>query len=117
MARFIVDESFNVALSLLIPETSEAYGVMVKTFPAINAGIRINGSFRTFGGTERDTNGLYSVEKTAVIVTWYRPDIRSDCRIGIPETGDVYEILGAPEDIGMRHQFIRMKVMQIEGGA
>ena len=117
MAGIKINEPFNVALELLIPTKTEAYGVTTKVFPEPGKGIRINGSFKTFGGTERDVNGLYSVEKTAVIVTWYRPDIKSDCRICVCESGDIYEVLGAPEDISMQHQLIRMKVMLVEGGA
>ena len=48
--------------------------------------------------------------------TWYRPDIKSDCRIAVAETGDVYEILGSPEDIEMRHQYMQIKLRRIAGG-
>ena len=64
-----------------------------------------------------NVNGLYSVENTAVIETWYRPDIKSDCRIGVPQTGEIYEILGQPENIEMRNQYLKIKVRQIKGGA
>ena len=83
----------------------------------MNDGVLIYGNFRTFGGTERDVNGLYSIENTATIETWFRPDIKSNCRIGIPETGEIYEILGEPENIGMRSQYLRLKVIQHKGGA
>ena len=104
-------------LMLLIPTYSDAYGVAQKTFPAMKDGILIYGSFRTFGGTERDVNGLYSIENTATVETWFRPDIKSNCRIGIPATGEVYEILGEPENINMRNQFLKFKVRAIKGGA
>jgi hypothetical protein len=91
--------------------------VSVKTFPEFKDGIPINGSFRTFGGTENDVNGVLSIENTAVIDTWYRPDVQADCRIGLPQTGKVYEIIGEPENIQMRNQYLRFKVKAIEGGA
>ena len=106
---------FNVPMLLLIPEYSNAYGVETKTFP--QDGVLIYGSFRTFGGTERSVNGVYSIENTATVETWYRPDITSACRISIPSTGAVYDILGEPEDINMRHQFIQMKLIEVKGGA
>ena len=107
----------NVPLVLLIPTESSPYGVLKKTYPAIADGIPIFGTFRTFGGSERQVNGAYSVENTAVIETWYRPDIKSDCRIGVPQTGDVYEIEGEPENISMRNQYLAIRVTQVKGGA
>lgn len=117
MASFKIASPLNVPLMLLIPTYSDSYGVDVKTYPAIDKGILIFGNFRTFGGTERNVNNLYSIENTATVETWYRPDIKSNCRIGLPDTGEVYEILGEPENIGMRNQYIRLKLLQVKGGA
>ena len=103
---------FNVPLALYVPSFSESYGVAVKAFVLAD---RINGSFRSFGGTERDVNGVLSVEDTAVVETWYRPDITSDCRIGVLGTDKVYEILGEPEDIELRHQWLKFKVRRVKG--
>lgn len=117
MARFKLAAPLSAPLMLLIPTYSDAYGVTSKSYPDITDGVLIYGSFRTFGGTERQVNGLYSIENTATVETWYRPDIKSDCRIGLPETGEVYEILGEPENIEMRNQYLRFKVIQVKGGA
>lgn len=107
----------SVPLKLLIPEYTEAVGVPTKVYPDPENGILIYGTFRTFGGTEREVNGVYSVENTATVETWYRPDIRSNCRIVLVETGEVYDILGEPENIGMRNQYLRMRLLQVKGGA
>lgn len=109
--------AFTAPLVLLIPTYSVVSGVQVKTFPSADNGVRMNGSFKTYGGTDRDVNGVYSVEDTAVIETWYDPRVRSECRIYVPGTGGTYEILGEPENIGLRNQFIRMKVRRLKGGA
>jgi hypothetical protein len=116
MAQFKLASPLNVPLMLLIPEYSTAYGVPSKSYPALSDGILIYGNFRTFGGTEREVNGVYSIENTATVETWYRPDIKSNCRIGVPQTGQIYEILGEPENIGMRNQYMRLKLMKIKGG-
>lgn len=108
---------FNVPLMLLVPTYTTISGVPTKTFPAIDDGILFYGSFKTFGGTEIQVNGLYSIENTANIETWYRPDIKSDCRIGVPDTGAIYEVFGEPENINMRNQYLKMKVRQVKGGA
>lgn len=117
MASYKPSTPFDAALMLLIPTYSDSFGVPTKTFPAMENGVLIYGSFKTYGGTERDVNGVYSVENTAVIETWYRPDIKSNCRIGVPETGEVYEILGEPENINLRNQYLKFKVIQVKGGA
>ena len=85
----------------------------VKSFPV--SGDLFYASFRSFGGTERNENGLYSIIDTATIETWFRPDIKADCRVKIGD--DVFEILGTPENINMRNQYLRIKVRRLAGGA
>ena len=107
-------------MAVLSPTYSAPLGVTVKTYPdpdAVPESAYFFGSFRTFGGTETTVNGLYSVEDTATIETWYRPDIKPDCRILLRETGEIYEIAGRPEDIGLRHQYLVIKVKRTESGA
>lgn len=117
MARFKINGSFNVPLMLLIPQYTTSYGVETKTFPDMSDGILIYGTYKTYGGTETTVNDLYSIENTAIVETWYRPDITSNCRIGVPQTGEVYEILGEPENINMQNQYLKFKVRQVKGGA
>lgn len=107
-------EPFNVPLELLIPTTIAIKGVVTKQYP--NQGEMIFASFRTFGGTETTSNGILTVENTVTIETWYRPDIKADCMIKTAD-GQKYEILGTPENISMRNQFLRFKIRAIEGGA
>lgn len=108
---------FNVAMRLMVPETSKIKGTTTKKFPEPKDCPIIFGSLRTFGGSESTENGIYTVYDTGTIDTWYRPDIKSDCRIQICDTGDVYEIVSSPEDIGMRHQYMQVKVKKIGGKA
>lgn len=117
MASYKPKTPFDAALMLLVPAYTDSYGVQSKSFPEMSAGILIYGSFKTYGGTEVNVNGLYSIENTAIVETWFRPDIKSNCRIGIPQTGEVYEILGEPENINMRNQYLKFKVRQVKGGA
>lgn len=103
---------FNVPMTVLIPSYDESYGVEAKTF---SEGRNFFGSFRTFGGTDTTVNGLYSVENTAVIETWYGSDIQSNCRIRVGSKD--FEILGEPENIQMRNQYLKIKVKEVKGGA
>lgn len=106
---------FSTAIELLIPTYSTAKGVTKKAFP--DEGIRLNCSFKTFGGTETTNNDVYTLEDTAHVETWFRPDIKADCRIKVLSTGQVYEIINTPENIDMRSQFCKFKVRAVRGGA
>ena len=106
---------FTTAMKLLIPTTEKVKGVSAKTFPEPKDGELIYGTFRTYGGTEKVENGVITVIDTATIDTWYRPDITSDCRVYVCDSKQTYEILGTPEDILMRHQYLQFKVRKIGG--
>ena len=108
---------FSVAMSLLIPNYSTVQGVRKKVFPAPDEGALFYGNFKTFGGTERDVNGVYSVEDTASVETYFRPDIKSECRVCVLSTGAVYDIIGEPENIELRNQYMKFKVRRVKGGA
>ena len=115
MAEYKPSFPFSTAIELLAPTYTSKKGVQVKTFP--DSGTRLNCSFKTYGGDEKNVNGVYTIIDTASIETWYRPDITSECRIKLLPTGQVYEILGKPENIEMRNQFLKFKVRAVEGGA
>lgn len=109
---------FNVPAYLLIPQTKTVQGVPTKAYPEPKDGILIYISFRTFGGSEGNTNGQYTVIDTGNVETWYRPDIKADCHLVLAhELTKVYEILGTPENIEMRNQYLKFKVQAIGGGA
>lgn len=116
MINFTPSFPYSTPVLLLVPTYSTEKGVPVKTYDE-SAGIQLFCSWKTYGGTETTQNDLFTVIDTAQIETWYRPEIKSDCRIQDIETGSVYEILGKPEDINRRHQFMRFKVQAVEGGA
>lgn len=115
MANYAPTQPFITPVEVLTPTLTSVKGVGKKTYP--EEGFVINASVRAFNGTETLINGAYVVLDTVVVETWFRPDIKSDCRIRLVESGDVYEILGKPEDIGMRHQFLKFKAKAVEGGA
>ena len=109
---------FNVPMYLLTPTTTTVKGVLVKSYPEPVKGELIYCSFKTYGGTESQKDGIYSVIDTASIESWYRPDIKAGCRLCFAEnTSKFYEVIGEPENINMRNQFIKFKVQAITGGA
>lgn len=106
-------DNLDCAMRLLIPTYSKVNGVEKKYFP--ENGPLFFANFKTYGGTERDVNGKYVIEDTANIVTWFRPDIKSDCRVVRLEDNAVFEILNEPEDVNFRHMFLSFKVKRIKG--
>ena len=102
-------------MQLQQPLVAVSYGVNTKTYKNVDGVIWAN--FKTYGGTEKVSNNVLSVEDTAQIVCWFRPDIKSDCRLIRLSDGAAFEILGEPENIEMRNQFLKFKVKRVVGGA
>lgn len=120
MSEYRPKQPFNTPLAILKPENVTIKGSMKKKYPNVEEVAeddRFFASFKTFGGTETAKNDVLVVEDTANVETWYRPDIKSDCRIAMIDTGAVYEVLGEPENINMRNQYLKFKVKRIKGGA
>ena len=117
MAEYKPQLPFTVPMMLLIPTYETIKGVRKKKYPEnISDCDVVYCSFKTYGGTERIVNDLYSIEDTANIETWYRPDIKSDCRLATTN-GAIYEIINEPENINCRNQFLKFKVKRMKGGA
>ena len=106
-------EPFSTAVLLLNPSYSEVKGVPIKSFP--ETGELFYCSFRTYGGTESTSNDVLTVIDTANIETWYRPDITSASRIKLGNK--TYEVVGEPENIEQRNQFLKFKVRGVKGGS
>ena len=117
-----------IPLVLLVPTYKKVSKIKKKEYPTIKEALNILddkgnsinlffGSFKTYGGTEKNVNGVYSIEDTANIETWYKPDIKANCRIAVANTEAIYDILGEPENINMRNQFLKFKVKRVKGGA
>lgn len=112
MSNFKQHTPYNVPAKILMPDKEKIKGVSKKTYKEIDTFFC---SFRTFGGTEKTVNNLLAVENTAVVETWYRPDIKSDCVVEID--GTKYEIISPPENINMQNRVLVFKVKVIKGGA
>ena len=115
MYRPIEASQMTTAMQLQQPKTVTEYGVTKKVYTSVNGVVFCN--FKTFGGTEKVSNDVLTVEDTAQIVCWFRPDIKGDCRFVRLSDNAVFEILGEPENIEMRNQFMKFKIRRIKGGA
>lgn len=104
-------EPFTTPCVLYHPATVTVAGVTKKAWSEVGV---IFCSFKTYGGTDTVSNGQLVVQDTATVETWYRPDIKSDCKLVL--NGKSYEIIGEPENIEQRNQFIKFKVSAVRGG-
>ena len=140
-AGYAPSAPFAVPMVLLVPTVTNVRGARVKAYQLPSGGtmavvdgalvvydetgapVEVDqsklrlfyGSFRTFGGTERMYDDVYTLEDTATIDTWYYPSITADCRIYVLSSAKTYEIMGTPENIDMRNQFCAFKVRAIGG--
>lgn len=103
---------FTVAFEVLNPiDSKKVNGKLVYTYP--EEGFRIDGSFKSFGGTETVINNVFTIVDTANIETFYNPEITSLSRIKKLKDGKIYEILGTPENIKERDRVLKLKVKYI----
>ena len=105
-------QPFTVPMMLQTATTENINGVIKKTY---KDAMQFFGLFRTFGGTDKVVNDIYTVVDTATIDTYYTPVITSDCRIRVMQTRRVYEIINEPENIDMKNHFMQFKVKSIGG--
>lgn len=103
---------FTTVVELYNSTTEKVLGVVTKKYTKVDD---IFCTFKTYGGTETTSNDLLVVNDTAEIETWYRPDITSSSQIRLADK--IYEVIGVPENIEMRNQFIKFKVQAVKGGA
>ena len=113
MSEYKPATPFNVPGQYFKCTETMVKGVLKKIYDDI--GTTFYCSFRTFGGTEREVNGITVIEDTATIETWYDPNLTANCKIVIG--GVNYEIWGTPENIAMRNKWLKFRVRVINGGA
>ena len=107
------DLPYDTPVELFNPTYETVLGVTQKVYP--EKGEPVFCKFKTYGGTEATVNGQIAVIDTANVETWYRPDITSASMIKLGSKK--YEVMGEPEDIEQRHQFLKFKVRGVSGGA
>ena len=113
-AKLSSSAQMRTPMRLQIPTTETVLGVAKKGYAD---GDVIMCNFKTYGGTESESNGVLSVIDTAQITCWYRPDIKSDCRLKRLSDGALFEILGEPENLELSNKILSFKIRRVKGGA
>lgn len=108
-------QEFRTAVKLLAPTAPETVLGVARAQSYQDKGV-IYCTWKSYGGTEQNVNGVYSIIDTATVTTWYRPDITSDCRLQ-REDGAVYEVMNDPENFEQQNTFLQFKVRRVKGGA
>lgn len=122
MIMYDIKEPYTTAMYLLKPTTISSKGVQKKSFQKCKDARVINCLFKTYGGTvsiasnEKSVNDIVAVVDTAIIETWYDPEITSNCRLAFDDNSH-YEILGNPENISMRNKTLKIRLKKVSGGA
>lgn len=102
---------FRVCFTVLTPSFERVNGVQKRTLTETG---RVYCSARSFGGTEKVIDGVYTIIKTMVLQTYYRPDIVSGTVLR-DQQGALWDILGDPENIDMANRYLQIKVKRYEG--
>ena len=103
---------FSVPAMHLKRSTTKVNGVNQETFTEQSI---FNCSAKSYGGTEKVVNGVYVIEDTWLIDTWYNPAFGKGDRIRFLDDMSEFEILASPENINRRGQYMRFKVVRISG--
>lgn len=104
-------DELDTAVTLLIPTVSDYCGSPKLTYPEVGDLLFVN--WKTYGGTEAVIDKQIVIIDTAQVTTWYDPRIKKACRLRL-DSGELYEIIGKPEDVNGRHIFMRFKVQNVE---
>lgn len=110
------DEVRQMTTPMMVYKTEEKFVLGVKT-KVLTPADKVFCNFKTYGGTEKEVNGVIAVEDTATITCWYHPCITSDCILERLTDGARFEVLGEPENIEQRNMVMRFKVRRVKGGA
>lgn len=103
---------FNVPAIHFRRETKRVNGVNQEAF---TDGDIFYCAAKSYGGTEKTVNGVYVIEDTWTIDTWYNPAFKKGDKIRFLDDNTEYEILASPENINRRGQYMRFKVSRIGG--
>lgn len=112
MKQYQPNVPFSVPARLLKRKTEKINGIIQESFVE---DMSFSCSAKSYGGTEKEINGVWVIEDTWTIDTWYHPKFEKGDRIKFLDTEREYEIIASPENINRRGQYMRFKVAAIGG--
>ena len=112
MAEYKPQLPFNVPAMLLKRSMRKVNGVNQENFTEKTM---FYCAAKSYGGTEKVVNGVYVIEDTWQIDTWFNPAFDKGDRIRFLDDKTEFEILASPENINRRGQYMRFKIVRIGG--
>lgn len=112
MADYKPQLPFNVPALHLKRSVEKINGINQETF---TEGEIFYCSAKSYGGTEKIVNGVYVIEDTWNIDTWYNPAFKKGDHFRFLDDDTEYEIYASPENINRRGQYMKFKGVRISG--
>ena len=112
MADYKPNLPFRIPVLLLKRSVTKINGLNQETF---TEDIIFYCSAKSYGGTEKVVNGVYVIEDTWNIDTWYNPRISKGDRVRFLDDNSEYDIYSTPENINRSCQYMQFKVVAIGG--
>ena len=104
---------FDVPALHLKRSMKKVNGVNQETFTAADEPFFC--SAKSYGGTEKQVNGVTVIEDTWWVDAYFDPAFGKGDRIRFLDDESEYEVLASPENINRRGQYMRFKVSRIGG--
>ena len=112
MAEYKPNLPFNTPIQLLKRSMTKVNGA---NQPVYTPSITVFCSAKSYGGTEKEVNGVTVIEDTWSIDTCYHPDFQKGDHIRFLDDSTEYEILASPENIERKCRYMKFKVQRIGG--
>ena len=110
MAAFKPSLPYNVPFKLERPVKTSSQGKTIVKGEPVDDNFRYC-SFKTYGGTETQKNGVVIIEDTAVVETYWDSEIVHLGFITLDD-GSKYQIISKPENIERKNHFMKFKVYE-----
>lgn len=110
MSSYTMQERYSTPCRVLIPSVEKINGVVTKTY---KEGKVFFASVKAYGGTESVLNNVFVIQDTLTIETFYREDVKGDCKLQLMDDFSIWEILNTPEQIDREKKTITFKVRRI----
>lgn len=103
---------YNVYIQVLNKTTVKKGGVNVDTYVP---GKRFWCSCITYGTSETKFTDLQAVKSEWSVETYYTSHIKKGDQIKVLSTGEVFDIIGKPENVRMMNKYLKFKMVSING--
>lgn len=95
---------------ILTPTNEKINGCVVKSY---KEGDVFFASIKSYGGTDTTINNVFVIQDTLSVESFYRQEIKSNCKLKLLDDDSLWEIINTPEMIDREKKIILFKVKRI----